>query len=359
MRIVVFGGGMQGLVIAENLLARKEKPEVVIVDIREPAHLPKGVTFAKCDVLDPNQVAAMTKGADAAVLAVPSKIARAALSNLITAGIPVADVCFTPDPPLDLDAAAKKSGACCVVDCGVAPGLSHILAGLAHAELGGLDSVRILVGGMPENPPAVFKHAVYFNPHDLLSEYVRPARARKSGKDINPAPMEVPAEIYKDNELGPLDAFISDGLRSLLGSYPDVPNMAELTLRWNGHLETMRNLYEMGLLSDTAVQAVGTTIGNRYPADNYPDVLLMVVEATRGNKKRAWRLIDRRTNEQSAMSRTTGYTTAATAMMLAKKQFTEAGVHAPERIGKDPALAKIIIEDLAERGVAVKDLVTA
>ncbi|MBY0357913.1 MAG: hypothetical protein K2W82_07915 [Candidatus Obscuribacterales bacterium] len=359
MRIVVVGGGMQGLVIAENLLARPEKPEVTIVDVRKPAQVPVGATFIQGDVLDATQAATLVKGADAAVLAVPSRISHAALANLIAAGIPVADVCFTPDPPVDLDAQAKKSGACCVVDCGVAPGLSHMLVGLAHTELGGLDSARILVGGMPENPPAVFKHAVYFNPHDLLSEYVRPARARKGGKDIDPAPMTVPAETFKDSELGNLDAFISDGLRSLLPSFPDVPDMAELTLRWPGHLDAMRDLYEMGLLEGEAFQGVGATIGTRYPAEKYPDVLLMVVEATRGNKKRAWRLIDRRTKNNSAMSRTTGFTTAATAMMLAKKQFTTPGVHLPEAIGKDPKLAKIIIDDLAERGVAVKDLVTA
>lgn len=359
MRIVVVGGGMQGRVITQNLLARPERPQVVVADLREPAHLPQGATFSKTDVLDAAQVATLVKGADAAVLAVPSGIAHQALANLLKAGIPVADVSFTPDPPLDLDAEARKSGACCVVDCGVAPGLSHILAGAAYTELGGLDSIRILVGGMPQNPPEVFEHAVYFNPHDLLAEYVRPARARKGGNNISPAPMEAEVETFKDKDLGTLDAFISDGLRSLLTSYPNVPEMAELTLRVSGHLETMRSLYKLGLLEQPAIQAVGNTIGSRYGADAYPDVLLMVVEATKGNQKRAWRLIDRRTEEQSAMSRTTGYSTAAVAMVLARKQFTEPGVHAPERLGQDLALTKTIIADLAERGVMVTDLVPA
>lgn len=359
MRIVVVGGGMQGRVIAQNLLARPEHPQVVIADLREPAQLPQGATFSKTDVLDSAQISSLVKGADAAVLAVPSEIAHAALANLLKAGIPVADVSFTPDPPLDLDAEARKTGACCVVDCGVAPGLSHILAGAAYAELGGLDSLRIWVGGMPQNPPETFEHAVYFNPHDLLAEYVRPARARKKGEDINPAPMEAAVEAFKDKELGNLEAFISDGLRSLLTSYPDIPDMAELTLRIKGHLDTMRSLHKLGLLDQPAIQAVGNTIGARYNADAYPDVLLMVVEASKGNQKRAWRLIDRRTDGQSAMSRTTGYSTAAVAMVLARKQFTEPGVHAPEHLGKDPALTKAIIADLAERGVSVCDLVPA
>lgn len=360
MRIIVVGGGMQGRVIAENLLARDEKPEVVIVDVREPAVLPAGARYHQANVLEPEQAKAFAKGADATVLAVPSEIAHMALANLIAAGVPVSDVSFTPNPPLDLDEAAKKTGACCIVDVGVAPGLCHILAASAYSELGGLDSIRILVGGMPQDPPPVFKHAIYFNAHDLLSEYVRPARARRAGKDIQPAPLDVEFEQFDDGELGHLEGFLSDGLRSLLPSFPDVKEMTEWTLRWPGHLEAMKDLREIGLLeSPEGFRAIGNTIATRYSSDAFPDVLLMVVEAKRGKELRAWRLLDKRTNNQSAMSRTTGYTTAAVAMVLARKQFTEPGVHPPEHLGRDPKLTNVILEDLARRGVKVTSLVPA
>ncbi len=354
MQIVVVGGGMQGRVIARNLQARDERPEVVIVDLKKPEHL-DDVQFKQANVLDESQARAVVKDADAVVLAVPSEISHAALANLIRAGKPVADVSFTPDPPLELHAAAQASGSCCVVDCGVAPGLSHMLAGRAHAELGGLDSLRILVGGMPQDPPPVFNHAIYFNANDLLAEYVRPARARKHGINIAPAPLAVDAEKYTDAELGELDAFISDGLRSLLTSFPDVPEMSELTLRWSGHLETMKTLYELGLLEDIAASsAIANTLVKRYSQNVYPDVLLMVIEAKYKNDLRLWRLIDRKTHGMSAMSRTTGFTTAATAMVLARKQFTEPGVHPPERLGRDEGLTRAIVEDLKDRGVHIR-----
>lgn len=357
MRIVIVGGGMQGCVMARNLLARVEKPEVILADIRQPANLPKGTVFASCDVLDAAQVANLVRGADAAALAVPSQIAYDALSNLLMTGVPVVDVSFTPDPPLDLDELAKKSGSCCVVDCGVAPGLSHLLVGYAHAQLGGLDQAKIWVGGVPENPPEVFRHAVYFNPHDLLSEYVRPARARKNGKFIDPAPLDVPVEIYNDKDLGRMEAFLSDGLRTLLTSYPDIKDMAELTLRWPGHISTMKGLHEMGLLdAPETLSAIATTLGNEYPADSYPDYLLMAVEAFHGDKYFGWRLLDKRTNNESAMSRTTAYTTAAMTMALARKQFTEPGVFAPEYLGRNQALVNTIIDDLRDKGVALEKL---
>jgi len=356
MRIVVVGGGMQGLVIAKNLKNREENPEVVVADVKQPAKLPDGVKFQQANVLDAKQAAELVKGADAVVLAVPSSIAHEALNNLIKTGVAVADVSFTPDPPLSLHDEAKKHGAICVVDIGVAPGLSHILVGSAFEQMGGLDSARILVGGIPMNPPEVFKHAVYFNPHDLFSEYVRPARARKHGADIAPSPMDVAIEKFHDNEVGQLEMFLSDGLRSLLNSYPDVADMAELTLRWPGHLEAMSNLHKMGLLHDEeSCRAIASQMGVRYPASEYPDMLLLVVEAKKGAKSKRWRMLDRHTNAQSAMSRTTGYTTSAIAMLLARKQFNEPGVHAPEKLGHSPHLVQAILADLAERGVKVTE----
>lgn len=356
MRIVVVGGGMQGRVIASNLRARPEMSEVVIADLNEPVRLPNGVTYERLDVLDKNQARAAAGVSDAVVLAVPSSIAHAALENLIKAGKPIVDVSFTPDPPLDLHAAAIASGACCVIDCGIAPGFSHLLVGSAHAALGGLDSVRIWVGGMPQEPPPVFRHAVYFNPHDLIAEYVRPARARQDGRGIAPAPMDLPFVDFVDSELGQLEAFGSDGLRTLLTSYPHVPHMAEYTLRWPGHLDTMKSLGAMGLLDDPAcAHGLAISLAKRYPDSDYPDVLLMLVEAQKGNERRSWRLIDRRTDGVSAMSRTTGYTTAAIAMVLARRQFTEPGVHPPERLGSEPMLVDEIVKDLAQHGVIASD----
>ncbi|MBU6455556.1 MAG: saccharopine dehydrogenase NADP-binding domain-containing protein [Cyanobacteria bacterium REEB67] len=353
MKIVIVGGGMQGRVIAQNLLLRVEKPIVVIADLKQPADLPENTSFVQCDILDAAAAKSLASDADTIVLAVPSAIARQALSNLIAAGKPVVDVSFTPDPPLDLDRQAKETGACVLVDCGVAPGLSHILVGAAYAELGGLDEVKILVGGMPKNPPAGFRHAVYFNPHDLLAEYVRPARARKGGKNIAPAPMDVPFESFTDSQdLGQLQAFLSDGLRSLLTSFPDVADMAELTLRWPGHLDAMKTLYQLGLLDDPeGSRHIAEYFNRRFGSDDFTDVLLMVVEARRGKETKRWRLLDRRYVNQSAMSRTTGYTTAAVAMVLARKQFTEAGVFPPEKLGAYPAIVDDILADLAERGV--------
>jgi len=356
MKIVVVGGGMQGRVIAKNLQERGEKPEVTIADIVKPSELPAAVPFVQADILDTSQSTAISKTADAIVLAVPSKISHAALTNVIKAGKPVVDVSFTPKPPLELDSLARASGACCVIDCGVAPGLSHILTGRAFSQLGGLDSLRILVGGIPQEPPPVFRHAIYFNAHDLIDEYIRPAHARKNGNDMAPIPIDLQTENFCDAEFGNLEAFLSDGLRSLLTSYPNIRDMAEFTLRWPGHFDTMRTLYSIGLLDDGNTESgIVDTLNRRYSANSFPDLLIMVVEAQHKSARRIWRLVDRRTDGESAMSRTTGFTAAAVAMILTRRQFTEPGIHPPERLGHDPRLTEGIINDLKTRGIYIRE----
>jgi saccharopine dehydrogenase-like NADP-dependent oxidoreductase len=166
-------------------------------------------------------------------------------------------------------------------------------------------------------------------------------------------------ERYHDASLGDLDAFLSDGLRTLLGSFPEVRDMEERTLRWPGHFEFMRGLYEAGLLEEEREWTADSTaraLGARYPGDAHPDVLLMVIEAERAGKRRAWRLLDRRTDGISSMSRTTGFTTAAVATLLAQRRFREPGVHPPEDIGRDVGLARGLLEDLAAHGVRVEPM---
>lgn len=354
MKFVVFGGGMQGRVAAADLAA--DGHDVVVADVRAPASLPKGARHERVDAMSAGDVARVGKGADACVLALPGEVARRALEHLVAIGAAVADVSFTPEPPLDLDTAAKRSGACVVVDCGVAPGTSHILAGMAHRELGGLDRLTILVGGLPLAPPRYFHHAVYFNPRDLVSEYLRPARARENGKDIAPAPLEARVTTHHDAEYGELDAFLSDGLRTLLTSFPDRPEMEERTLRWPGHMHFMRGLHEAGLLDERTGTADSTAraLGERYPGDAHPDLLLMEVRAERAGRRARWRLADERTGDFSAMARTTAFTTTAIARLLARGAFREPGVHAPERLGLVDGPGSRVLADLAARGVKVE-----
>jgi len=356
MRFVVLGGGgAQGRLIVEQLAGRPDTTEVVAADVRAPPGLPPKARGLALDALDAGQVARAAKGADVAVTALPGPIGLRALGHLLAARVPVVDLAFTPEAPYHLDAQARDAGVPVVVDCGVAPGLSHILAAKAHRELGGLDALTIYVGGLPLQPPPGFHHAVYFHPRDLLEEYIRPARMRVRGKDEAPAPLDAPVEALHDAEVGPLEAFLSDGLRSLLASFPDVPEMVEKTLRIPGHLEAMRTLRALGLLEgDAATDAVAKALGARFPAERFPDRLLMEVWGQRCAQERRYRVHTLRAGAASAMARSTGGTAAAAAVLLARGGFRVPGVHAPERLGMDAKACEAVLADLAAQGMSVE-----
>jgi saccharopine dehydrogenase-like NADP-dependent oxidoreductase len=270
-------------------------------------------------------------------------------------------VSFTPEVTSRRNAkAALLAGVPLVRDVGVAPGLSHILSAGAEKQLGGLSSLTIYVGGLPAKPPAApFRHAVYFNALDLLSEYLRPARMRRAGRRKAPDPLD-PQETRQlhDADLGQLEAFPSDGLRSLLSSYPRCREMVELTLRWPGHLRAMRRLSSAGKLdgspdTDSPLRRTAGSLARHFPGDRIPDVLLMEVHASYLGKRRAYRVVDRARGGITGMSRTTAFTATAALHALARGMFSTPGEHPPEVLGRDGRVRDLILKDLRARGISI------
>ena len=58
---------------------------------------------------------------------------------------------------------------------------------------------------------------------------------------------------------GEMESFLSDGLRTLLETMPEVPNMSERTLRWPGHVDAIRPLVASGRLVQRAARRLTET----------------------------------------------------------------------------------------------------
>jgi lysine 6-dehydrogenase len=343
MNVLVLGAGIQGRVVARAL--ERREAAVRLADLTPP---PGGVVL---DARDADAVAAAARGCDVAVTSLPAAIGTIALPALLAAGVPTVDTSFTVDLPFDLDADARRAGVPVLVDFGVAPGLSHVLAAALVRELGEVASLRILVGGVPLVPPAAFHHAVYFHALDLLDEYLRPARLRRGGRDETVDPLSETTR-WADAEAGALEAAPSDGLRSLLTSFPDVPEMEELTLRVPGHLDVMRQLRDLGLLDAAALPGTATSLERRFPGADHPDRVLLEVHAERGDETRAYRVHVEHGDGLTAMSRATAFTAAAGAVVLAERGFDVPGVHAPEALGADAT--ELVLAELASDSIRVE-----
>ena len=254
MKTLLMGLGRQGYRMLELALDRDMGP-IDVVDVRgiviretverfqdRVRSLP-GNPLA----MDEKERESFLAGYDLVLDALPSFHSYGLLLSAIRAGTMVVSVSFLEEDFMSLDAEARENGTLVIPDCGGAPGFSHLMAGYSVRQLGGADEVIMKVGAIPAKPSAPFFHSLTWSVEDLMEEYFRPAKCRQNGRIEAPDPF---CDVKDEQIQGlALQSFLSDGARSFLGNYPDVPFMEERTLRHYGHLEFMQTIRDAGLLT--------------------------------------------------------------------------------------------------------------
>jgi lysine 6-dehydrogenase len=345
MNIIVLGGGQQGRVIASDLARSLPEARIDVADIREPK-LPEAgnLRWVEADCSDGAAAARLMSGYDLAVGALPSRFGYGTMQAAIEAKRPLVDVSFSAENPLALDAEARAAGVAIVPDCGLAPGLSHLAAGNAATQ-GPIEELVIYVGGVAQDASRPYGYVVTWSLEDLLEEYVRPARFVRGGETVT-LPVFSEMERVQVDGAGEMEAFLSDGLRTAIDTFPGVPAMEERTLRWPGHVEAIRPLVESGrFLAEFREKCV---------VDEPRDLVALVVRVRwKDGRRERLTLVDRwdDATKQTAMSRTTALTTAVTAQLVARGGARDAGVHPLEHVGRDEAAYRFIVDQLAARGV--------
>lgn len=366
-RVLVLGAGRVGSVMALDLAA--SGLAVTAVDARAEALAPlaaRGVATRAAALGDPAAVQAAAADQDLVVNALSSAIGKQTLRALLEAGRRVVDISFMAETPLDLDGLAKARGACAVVDMGVGPGVTNMLAARAAALLDPCRSIRIYVGGVPEVRRWPFEYKVAFAPSDVIEEYVRPSRVVEHGRLVEREALGN-VELVDVDGVGTLEAFDTDGLRTLTETLR-VPNLVEKTLRWPGHAALMRVLRAAGFFDPRPRDVGGVTVAPLdvtsallFPAWSYEEgevdltVSLVVAEGERAGRptRLVWEMVDRGDVAAGvrSMARTTGYPATAMARLLLEGRFTEPGVHPPEVPAARPGVLEAVLEALAARGI--------
>jgi saccharopine dehydrogenase-like NADP-dependent oxidoreductase len=368
-RVIVLGAGMVGAVIAEDL-ASDPALSVTLADVNPEAfsrlsgrHRLQTLT---ADLADPAGLGRAVEGFDLAVGALPGRLGFAALRALIDAGLSVVDISFMPEDAWDLDEAAKEGGVTAVVDCGVAPGMSNLLAGYAASVLDALESVAIYVGGLPKVRSLPWQYKAPFSPADVIEEYVRPARTVVDGCIVSKPALSEP-ELLDFPGVGTLEAFNTDGLRSLAHTLK-ARNMVEKTLRWPGHRELVAALRDSGFFGTGEIDADGVrvrpldvTSSLLFPRWTFEkgevDITVMRVEikGTLAGAKAAFTydLLDEADPETgfSSMARTTGFPAAIMVREVLSGRIQDRGVLPPELLATQPGLLGRMLEELEGRGV--------
>ncbi len=373
MRIAVLGAGLVGKAMALDL-AKDSSLDVVVADIRQDAldalARTGRVRTMVADFNSPTDVADVARQCHIVVSAVPGYLGFKTLETILELGKSVVDIAFFPEDPFALDALAKRTGATALVDIGVAPGMSNVLAAYAHAQLDETDSIVIYVGGLPRVRRWPFEYKAGFSPIDVVEEYTRPARYVENGKLVTRAAL-TDAEYLEFADIGTLEAFNTDGLRTMIKTMK-VPNMKEKTLRYPGHIEKMAVLRETGFFRTEPVDVGGVSVRpidltaklmfpmwKLEPGEVDLTVMRVVVEGTKSGKATRVKydlfdVFDPQTQVHS-MARTTGYTATAAVRMIARGLFTDKGVFAPEQLGGRRPCVEFLLSELRTRGVIYKE----
>jgi lysine 6-dehydrogenase len=372
-KVTVLGAGMVGSAIARDLAPRYS---VLSADRSEEplnrlASVP-GITTRRADLSDPDAVREAVAGTDLVVGAVPGSMGFNTLRVVIDAGKDVVDISFFGEDPFELDALAKGRNVTAVVDCGVAPGMCHMILGRCAARMEAR-SFECLVGGLPEERVWPFQYKAPFSPADVLEEYTRPARLVENGVTVTRPALSEP-ELVRIEGVGTLEAFNTDGLRTLIRTMK-VPFMKEKTLRYPGHLDAVRILREGGFLDPDPVEVRGLRVrpidvasALLFPKwkleDGEPEftVMRITVEGLSGGKsvRMEYRLMDRtdRVTRTSSMARTTGYAATSVATLMLEGRFRKPGIVPPEWIGSDETAYQAIMAYQRERGIVYGETVT-
>jgi lysine 6-dehydrogenase len=380
--MLVLGAGLQGSACAYDLLQNPDVTEVRLADLHVD-HLPSFLTPyvgsrlvpTRLDVRDANAVRAFFRTGEAVMSAIPYyfnfDLARLAVESKVhfcdLGGN--TEIVFQQK---ELHAKAQDAGVTVIPDCGVAPGMVNILAQHGISQLDRTESVKIFVGGLPQNPEPPLNYQIVYSLEGVLDYYTTLSWVLRDGKRQQVKALSEVEPVAFPAPVGELEAFhTAGGLSTMAFRYEGkIPKMEYKTLRYPGHAHIMEAIRDMGLLDLTPIDVKGTkvaprdvavaTMGPRLTRPKGKDLvaLRVVVEGEKAGKPKrvAFDLLDYYDTARgiSAMMRTTGYSLSITGQFQACHAAGEPGVYTPD----EAMPARRYIEALRARNVDVRESVS-
>jgi len=377
LKIIVLGCGNIGSVAAKDLAENLPSAEIVMADVNrsraEAAASRIGqdnVSWVQTDASNHQELISTIKKFDLALGALPGEMGYQACKASVSAKVDMVDVSYMPEDVMTLNRAAVKAKVCVVPDCGMSPGIGSMLVGRAVSKLDQVESVHILNGGLPEKPVPPLGYVITWSVKDLIDMYSRKVNIVREGKVIQVEAMSGLEEITFPG-VGKLEAFYTDGLRTLLYTVKGVREMWEKSLRYRGHVKKIKLLKTLGFFDEKPIEVENLQIRpreitaklleKRLKRPETPDIVAMRLEV--GGLKDGRRvmylyhMLDRydKKRKVTAMARTTAYTASVVAQLLAEKAIEEKGVVPPERIGMNEKIYKKFMHMMKKRRILVKE----
>jgi lysine 6-dehydrogenase len=382
MKIAVVGSGLMGSSAARYLAARREVKAICLLD-KDKSRLDYAVKSVRSrkllprliDAADARSITESIKGFDAVLMALPHAAAYSADLAAIDAGVDAVDLVYE-DVLMKLHSKCLKSGVTLIPGCGVAPGIAQILAGEGARQLTSVDEIHMLVGGLPQIPRPPLNYRIVFSFESVLKMYTKErARVIRDGKIKTMRQMTEIEKVSFPKPYENMEAFLTDGVATLLFTMKGrAKTIDEKTIRYPGHAEQIKTLIATGLTSTKPVRVNGVRIvprtvlsdilGPKLRLGREKDVTLLRVIVTGAKDQTKVRqdyemvdYYDERENVTS-MARTTAFTGAIAAMMVAEGRIDRTGIVPPETcfLGRN---FNTLFGRLAEKNVRISKTMTS
>jgi lysine 6-dehydrogenase len=332
----------------------------------------EGIERHLADLSDPEQVSPLFRQTDIVCGAASYKV------NLLLTELAVAGGCHYIDlggnnavveRQFELSDKAAAAGISVMPDCGLAPGMVSVLVADGVNRLAEVDSVKVRVGGIPRHPEPPLQYALFFSAEGLLNEYREETVVIRNGELMVLPSLTEPEPLSFPPSFPELEAFHTSGGASTLPlSFSGrVRELDYKTIRYPGHLEKIRLLFDLGLADENPVHIDGSKVSpgrllchlleSRLPHE-VPDVVLVSVivkgRDDQGEGTLEFFAEDHQDQDtgHSAMQRMTAYSAGIVVQMLVEGTIEQRGTLRSE-LGIPPAR---FIELLATRGITLQQL---
>lgn len=391
MKILIVGAGAQGSVIATEIVKSPEVSEVRLsdIDLKKAERLAERLKSDKvCTYrVDANKVDDIMRAArevDVIVNATTwnNKINLNIMEAALKSGAHYQDLASYPPQQLELSDGWKEAGLTALIDTGVSPGFTNVLAAQAADKLDRVTEVRVRLWGAVESEEPVSLWSPETAWADMAAEPIvyEDGEYKKvppfSGEEVYTFPDPIgPQTVYWHSHEEPetLPRFIGKGVRYVdfkMGG-PDFP--------------LAKAIVEFGLLSDKPINVKGVKVAPR-------DVFLALVPPTPSMEEmerminadmismRGCVAVDVKGQKEDAKMRyilhslfpdihelkermpganPVAYVTSVPAStftkMLAKGEIKTRGVIPPEDL--EPEVREAFLAELAEKGITVHEKV--
>ncbi len=265
-RVLVVGAGLVAAPLVNELLARPGLQLTVAAlnverarELVAPAlHAGHGGRALALDVENHEALDRLVAEADAVVSLLPAQLHPRVAEPCVAHGVSLVTTSYVSEAMRAFDAPARSRGVLLLNECGLDPGIDHMMAaeGIRRLERDGgrITSFISYCGGLPAPDSAAnpLRYKLSWSPRGVLLAARSPVRFLRDGEEVeHPSPyLPGGADRVEVPGIGELEGYPNrDSLpyRDLYG-LADARDVFRGTLRYPGWCETMEALLRLGLL---------------------------------------------------------------------------------------------------------------